>query len=561
MSAMSTPLQPRRSARERAPAQSLAAETEYRRLQAEDSALMRRLAREPLLYDMASDGELEEEIPEDDPSDEEEEEGKENVPPAPAWVSGTHNITPTPCTAHAAVTLPRNRARTELGYFRCFITDTLIDIIVLNTIEYAKSLRGDATFETNAAEMWRYIAARIRMGIVRLPETRMYWEAEYQDRYVTQLLTRNRFDDLQRYWHIAPPTPAGQIHTAIDKISPLYRDCQTYFEAFYTPGRDFAIDESMVRCKGRTAWKTTIKTKPTPTGYKMYTVGSDGYLLAFVIYRGKGGYDTSHSAIHNTVVNLVRSWSNCNRVLYFDNLYTSPALCDDLVRMGIRSCGTCRPNRKHLPPDRRDVMKQLAKGEFKSWHRGQLGCLAWYSSKPILMLSTHHQVDQFITVRHGDHRPDESKPQVAVDYNYNKGHVDAIDQVRQYYGLERRVQRTWPSLAWWLIDMCLVNAYTLWSLDTRTHMGHLHFREQLLHQIAALFPSSRTHVQPNVPVSGRKQPLGHYPQRTDKERRCAHCTMGRAGGRRSRIVCELCQVHLCIDNCFKQYHVEQEQDS
>ena len=48
----------------------------------------------------------------------------------------------------------------------------------------------------------------------------------------------------------------------------------------------------MVRCKGRTPWKTTIKIKPTKTGYKMYTVGSDGYLLGFAIYRGKAA--TTH---------------------------------------------------------------------------------------------------------------------------------------------------------------------------------------------------------------------------------------------------------------------------
>ena len=85
------------------------------------------------------------------------------------------------------------------------------------------------------------------MGIVCLPETRMYCEVEYQDSYVTQLLTRDRFDELQRYWHIALPTPAGVTHTVIDKTSPLYRDCQTYFEAFYTPGRDALCGHRLCR--------------------------------------------------------------------------------------------------------------------------------------------------------------------------------------------------------------------------------------------------------------------------------------------------------------------------
>ena len=142
--------------------------------------------------------------------------------------------------------------------------------------------------------MWRCIATRIRMGIVRLPRVRMYWEAEYQDSYVTQLLTRNRYKLLLRYWHIASPTPAGEKHTVVEKFSPLYHDCQALFQTYFTPGCEFTVDESMVRCKGRTAWKTTIKNKPTKTGYKLYIVGSIGYLLGFIIYRGKGGYP-SHS--------------------------------------------------------------------------------------------------------------------------------------------------------------------------------------------------------------------------------------------------------------------------
>jgi hypothetical protein len=470
-----------------------------------------------------------------------------------------HDIRYTPCTARAAVVLPRNRDRSELGYVRCFLTDTLIDIIVTSTNAYALSLQASPAFTTDAAEMWRYMAARIRMGIARLPEMPMYWKAEYRDDYIMQLFPYKRFKLLQRYWHIAASTPAGQQHTAVEKISPLYHDCQRLFLAHYTPGEAFAIDESMVRCKGRTSWKTTIKTKPTPTGYKMYTVGSDGYLLGFTIYRGKGGYNTPHAAIHHTVMNMVRPWGGDHRTLYFDNLYTSPTLCDDLLHLDIHSCGICRPNRRGLPPRIRAAMQRLQKSGHTQWQRGRLGCLAWFSAKPILVLSTHHRVDHFVSVTYTDSRPPVDKPQVILDYNSNKGHVDSIDQVRQYYGLERRTDRTWPCLAWWLIEMCLVNAYTLWSLDTGTHEGHLHFRERVLEQIAALFPSARTHVQPDVPPHGRTHPLGHWPKQTGDEWDCRLCSRRPDGRVRSEVVCELCNVHLCVDPCFKLYHVSQQQ--
>ena len=279
---------------------------EYHRLQAADRALMLRLAREPLEYNTASDSDEAESEPEGDPPSEEEAEGKENTAPTPAWSTDMHDIRYTSCTARATVVLPRNRDRSELGYVRCFLTNTLINIMVSSTNAYALSHRASPAFTTDAAEMWRYIAARIRMGIARLPEIPMYWKAGYRDDYIMQLFPYKRFKLLQRYWRIPAPTPAGEPHNAVQKISSLYHDCQRLFQAYYTPGEAFAIDESMVRCKGRTNWKTTIKTKPTPTGYKMYTVGSDGYLLGFTIYRGKGGYSTPHAAIHHTVTNMVR---------------------------------------------------------------------------------------------------------------------------------------------------------------------------------------------------------------------------------------------------------------
>src|ERR1700761_1526016 len=58
------------------------------------------------------------------------------------------------------------------------------------------------------------------------------------------------------------------------------------------------------------------------------------------IYKGKGGYTRAQGVIHHTVVNLVTRWSREHRILFFDNLYTSPALCRHLLSIGIYSCGT-----------------------------------------------------------------------------------------------------------------------------------------------------------------------------------------------------------------------------
>ena len=160
-----------------------------------------------------------------------------------------------------------------------------------------------------------------------------------------------------------------------------------------------------------------MPSSPTRTGYKVYTVASDGYLLSFEIFRGKGGYDTPQNVLNHLVVDLVQPWGGVNRTLYFDNLYTSPALLDHVLQLKIRSCGTCRPNRRGLPSRVKQVRSSLPKGEMKAWQRGQLGCLLWNDSEPVLFLITHVRPDRLTPLESSPHRLASHHPTVAVDYN------------------------------------------------------------------------------------------------------------------------------------------------
>jgi hypothetical protein len=472
----------RRSSRIPAQPQSLGDEQATYHYHAQELLDLRRAMIQSLQPDMESDSE--EDMPSDDEgsSSEEEEEEKENIPPHSQWTNTTHPITLPPFIIPSGPNLPRQRVMSEMGYLQCFLTPSLVSTMATNTNLYAASKQAPAGWATSEEELWLFIAVHICMGIAELPSLHMYWAEKWRQPYVSAAFSRNRFTELLRYFHIAPPTPAGVRHTVLDKIAPLHQHCLLTFPQYFIPPREFTVDETMVRFKGRSAWKTVIKGKPTPIGYKVWTVASHGYLLNFEVYKGKGGYTTRQGIIHHTVIHLVQRWEKSDRILFFDNLYTSPALCRHLLTMGIRSCGTARANRRHLPPDLREAMKELRQGETRAWQSGQLGCLVWFDKQPVLMLSTHHQVDVMVTVEQ-DHGPDHpitvTKPQISLDYNVHKCHVDTVDQLRQYYAMQRKSMKNWPSLAWWLIDMCIINAYTLWCRDTNTNMRQRHFREAL----------------------------------------------------------------------------------
>jgi hypothetical protein len=549
----------RRSTRSRAPPQSLAEEQAADYYNAQDLALLHRAMQRSLEFDSASDSEEEALFDDDESASDEEAEEKETTSPNSQWTNGAQPIALPPFNVFSISVLPRDRAMTEMGYVQCFLTEELVSTIAANTTLYAISKGAPAGWSTNAVEIWRFIAVRLFMGIAALPSMKMYWEEGWRQEYVVKAFSRHRFQELQRYFHIAEPTPAGTKHTVIDKIKPLYDGCLTTFKAYFIPPRELTVDETMVLYKGRSPWTVHMREKPIPIGYKLYTLGSHGYLLTFVLYQGKGGYTTKQDVLHHTVVKVVTPWAYADRIVFLDNLYTSPALCDHLLRIGIRSCGTLRHNRKGVPPGLEEIKRSLKEGEWKAWQRGELGCLAWRDRGPVLMLSTHHRVDDMVTFKkdRGPNRPPEvTKPQVVLDYNKGKGHVDTVDQLRQYYAMERRSRKNWPSLAWWLFDMCIINAYTLWCLDTKAEITQLDFRRALLQQLATAYPPPVVHAHQHSAPLHSTDGGGHWPKHSHVQRRCKHCSRGRGGMKSSEVVCKQCGVHLCLEPCFELWHAE-----
>ena len=549
---MSQPLQPRRSARTTEPRRHLADEQAWRRQRELEAAEIARAIREAEATVEPSDSD-EHELADGECSDSEHDEkahpASENTPP---WTQRLSDVHYPIYISTPIVQLPRHRPSTELGFLQCYLDHALITTIVANTNQYSQARQAVGWVDVTTEEMWRYLAVRIRQDIVVLPDLHHYWADEYRDRYCSQMMTRNRFLQLHRYFHIAPPVDRDARQTVVEKTAPFYHQCQRLFKQYYIPGRDFALDETMIRFQGRSAWITVIKGKPVPVGYKLYTVASDGYLLDFRIFRGKGGYNTPHSVLHNTVMDLVDPWKGEHRRLYFDNLYTFSALCDAWLQKSIQSCGTCRTNRRALPPNLKQERGRLGKGELKAWQRGHIGCLLWNDARPVVFLSTHRRIDSLSVIPAASGRPATTRPSVAVDYNYNKGHVDQVDQLRSYYVVQRRGRRTWPALAWWLLDMCISNAYKLWCVETSANVELLHFREQLLRQIAAAYPSPRTPVQPGVPPASHTHTVGHFLEQLHGSRKCKQCSRGRAGGARTQFACDVCRVRLCPAPCFKQ---------
>ena len=111
-----------------------------------------------------------------------------------------------------------------------------------------------------------------------------------------------------------------------------------------------------------------------------------------------------------------------------------------------------------------------------------------------------------------------------------------------------------PRLAWWLLDMCIVNAFQLWAIGKDTPR-QLHFREELMRSLVKLFGSNREAVQASRGANaGVTLVKDHYADHSEEERDCVVCSQRPAHRVRTRSICAKCHVHLCSGACFKQYH-------
>jgi hypothetical protein len=547
----------RRSTRARAAPLSLAEEQAGRQLVAQELLDLRRAMLQSLQPDIDDDSDEEPVDDSSSSSSSDDEDEKENVPPPSSWSKVCNPVSAPPLSVASAAQLPLHHVNTELGFFQCLLTEQAVAAIATHTTAYAHSKGAPATWKTSAEEIWLFIAVHIFMGIVDLPRVHMYWEDAWRQTFVVNSFSRQRFTELLRFFHVAPPTPAGTRHTVIDKVSTLLAACQHSFCSCYLPTQQLAFDEAMVGFKGRDSMKQYLRSKPTRWGYKVWCLACDGYLLSFDVYKRKLQRQSDNASLHDTVLNVVSAYANRGHILYLDNLFPSPSLFDALQRIGIRACGTLRPNRKDVPPDLQQLGKQLPKGGTATWQRGDLGCLAWNDKQVVYLLSNHTDIDA--TVSFDQDRGDGTsvtmvKPKVVHDYNLHRGKVDTVDQLRGNYAMGRKSMKNWPALAWWLIDMCIVNAYRLFTLQTHSTASQMEFRVQLMQQLADAYPPQPVHEQ-QAPRRGPGRPAHpHYPKRSGLRRDCAYCSQGRQHRVRTDIECDHCGKHLCIDPCFKLYH-------
>ena len=411
---------------------------------------------------------------------------------------------------------------------------------------------------TTVQELYAFLGVHLFMGIDRLPRTEMYWSSTFGHPLITSLFSRDRFKQLIRFFRVVEPDDATAVRNPLPHIAALAEKLNASFAAHYVASRFLAIDEAMCAYKGRSPIKQYIPLKPHKWGYKIYCLSSDGYLLRFEVYAGKEEERSAEGATYDTVMRLIKGYENKQHTLFTDNWFTSPALLNALQQKDIRLCGSVRSNRRGMPIIPKEEVSALGQGQWIQRQSGDMSLAVWKDQKAVWVLYNHCSPRETASLDRWSDAGNKVAigcPRAIHDYFYHARSVDVLSQLHYSYLPGRKARRCWPRLAWWLLDMCIINAFKLWSIG-QTQVSQLRFREDLMYELLKQLPSEdKPHRASKRPSPADSPAKDHYSERSSTCRECSVCSNRNSGKRtETRYICHACGTHLCIGACFSAYH-------
>lgn len=513
----------------------------------------------------------------------------------------------------AKVNLPRDLdldTITPLSLFVLFFSDKILDEIVKNTNNYADIHSATTTRVWNdltVEELKIWISITIYRGIHKEPASELYWNKDKTSsiHFITTYMTLVRYEQIKRFIHVSPPDM--EIKNYYDKLEPLISHIAKVSRELYTPKTNVSVDEMMVRFSGRTAHSVRMKSKPTPEGYKIFSLCDSGYTYSFLPSSRVQKVDVEKvpglTQTANYVNHLINFLPHTTRAfnIYMDNFFTSINFFQYLRNKNIGACGTARRSAILSKVFNIDKKTKLDWDTRSSKSFEGVLSVFWMDNGPVTMLTTiHSMVGREWEVERMRRRPRETStngekvrrvfgtaarkflwiPRVIDDYNSNMGGVDIADQLRSYYSTQQPCRRNWMPLFYWLLDTALINSYRI-MVTSGSKLAHREFRHKLLWELVDMAtepqkklrgkakkskqPVKLPRVTKNFTLSNERfKKVPHLVEWRDEERACTWCAWKKQKGlnagvnrpNRCRTWCSCCNLSLCVNerNCFKEYH-------
>ena len=429
------------------------------------------------------------------------------------------------------------------------VTDDVYDLVVEQTNLNAQQVLSNRRISrksrykhwksTDKAEMKKFFAIVMYMGVVKYPSISLYWSRDsfYKNSFVPSIMSRNRFQLLLRFMHFADNEDGDENENKdrLLKIRRMLEILEKNFTATKTPGDTIAIDESMIPWRGRLLFRQYNPGKAHRYGVKIYKLCDlQGYTYTSSVYIGKNAVahrgqpttTTSHSA--QIVLDLAEKYLKSGRTITTDNFYTSVALANILLKNETHLVGTIRKNRAGNPKE--VTTAKLKQGEIVGRENADGIVVAkWRSKREVLMLSTKHDLKSISTGKQNKFHEEIFKPEIIICYNKGKQGIDISDQMASYFTPLRKTIRWYHKIAFeFMLNTAVVNSLIIYQEISGKKIKIGQFRHNLICDIANVDePQISSNPPRKRPSSVPVHKLEEYTERDKRNRRirrrCSKC--------------------------------------
>ena len=288
-----------------------------------------------------------------------------------------------------------------IEFFNFFVSTDFYELIHEQTSLYkmSQSLVNSAAKKVDNVtieDIKKLFGIILYMGIVKLPNRRMYWQSQTRIDLIADAMPVNRFAQILHVLHYNDnnliPNANSQDYNKCYKVQPLLDHLREKFASVVVPETFLSVDEQVVPFKGASGLKRYLPKKPKTWGYKFWALaGMSGYVYHFEIDGEKGCTAPKNVGESGFVVlRLCKDLQKNKHKLFFDNYFCCPELLDYLSSKGIWAIGTLNKTRSRNCP-------LLSEKELKKEGRGAIAEIlatnkslvvtAWFDNKRVLVIS------------------------------------------------------------------------------------------------------------------------------------------------------------------------------
>lgn len=356
----------------------------------------------------------------------------------------------------------------EVTCFKIFFTEEVMGEIVVETNRYASDLQeGEMKGKmakwvpTNIKEMYTFLVSVLLMGVIKKPSLRDYWSTDPMLRspFFGSLFSQDRFLLLLRCLHFANNETAH--NDPLKKIRRIFTALISSFRRTFVPYRDLCVDESLMKWKGRLAFRQFIPAKRHRFGVKFFVLCDvlTGYVQDMIIYTGSTTNIQHYEGLGisgSVVMTLLAPYLGKGHVIYMDNWYNSPTLFQHLLSLGTGACGTVRANRKGMPT----FTCKMTKGQTEYKENGTQLAVKWHDKRDVHFLTTVHPAGMAATGK-VDHSTGQTKmkPICVLEYNKKMGAVDKADMISGFHECARKTTKWYKKVFFHLLDTAVLNSH------------------------------------------------------------------------------------------------------